>query len=159
MWNHQPGAQNDTFVPALTLMNNFLFLVCVLFLTLRGLRTLSVTRVIKFSSSPHVSCCNVRTGKTPLSRIRCTFRCWVIVEFPWLMLQMAFIIVAGICACLYFLFLCFMVFQVFRNISGKRTSLPAMSKARRLHYEVMFRLSGLLPEVICMFNSLTVFAF
>jgi hypothetical protein len=51
-------------------------------------------------------------------------------------LQMAFIIVAGICACLYFLFLCFMVFQVFRNISGKRSSLPAMSKARRLHYEV-----------------------
>lgn len=63
MWNHQPGAQNYTLVPALTLMNNFLFLdlfsVCVLFLTLRGLRTLSVTRVIKFSSSPHVSCCNV----------------------------------------------------------------------------------------------------
>lgn len=56
---------------------------------------------------------------------------------PWLLLpQMAFIIVAGICACLYFLFLCFMVFQVFRNISGKRMSLPAMSKARRLHYEV-----------------------
>uniref|UniRef100_A0A3B3TTK3 Wnt ligand secretion mediator n=1 Tax=Poecilia latipinna TaxID=48699 RepID=A0A3B3TTK3_9TELE len=51
-------------------------------------------------------------------------------------LAMSFIIVAGICACLYFLFLCFMVFQVFRNISGKRTSLPAMSKARRLHYEV-----------------------
>ncbi|NXD29517.1 WLS protein, partial [Spelaeornis formosus] len=51
-------------------------------------------------------------------------------------LAMAFIIVAGICLCLYFLFLCFMVFQVFRNISGKQSSLPAMSKARRLHYEV-----------------------
>lgn len=51
--------------------------------------------------------------------------------------QMAFIIVAGICLCLYFLFLCFMVFQVFRNISGKQSSLPAMSKARRLHYEVV----------------------
>ncbi|XDV27033.1 hypothetical protein PO909_030631 [Leuciscus waleckii] len=50
-------------------------------------------------------------------------------------LAMAFIIVAGICACLYFLFLCFMVFQVFRNVSGKRSSLPAMTKARRLHYE------------------------
>lgn len=49
---------------------------------------------------------------------------------------MAFIIVAGICLCLYFLFLCFMVFQVFRNISGKQSSLPAMSKVRRLHYEV-----------------------
>uniref|UniRef100_A0A8D2MA85 Wnt ligand secretion mediator n=2 Tax=Zonotrichia albicollis TaxID=44394 RepID=A0A8D2MA85_ZONAL len=55
-------------------------------------------------------------------------------------LAMAFIIVAGICLCLYFLFLCFMVFQVFRNISGKQSSLPAMSKARRLHYEgLIFR--------------------
>ncbi|XP_010801748.2 protein wntless homolog isoform X3 [Bos javanicus] len=51
-------------------------------------------------------------------------------------LAMAFIIVAGICLCLYFLFLCFMVFQVFRNISGKQSSLPAMSKVRRLHYEI-----------------------
>uniref|UniRef100_A0A3B5LBI6 Wnt ligand secretion mediator n=1 Tax=Xiphophorus couchianus TaxID=32473 RepID=A0A3B5LBI6_9TELE len=60
-------------------------------------------------------------------------------------LAMSFIIVAGICACLYFLFLCFMVFQVFRNISGKRTSLPAMSKARRLHYEgLIFRFKFLM---------------
>ncbi|XP_043555308.1 protein wntless homolog isoform X3 [Chiloscyllium plagiosum] len=60
-------------------------------------------------------------------------------------LAMAFIIVAGICACLYFFFLCFMVFQVFRNISGKRCSLPAMSKARRLHYEgLIFRFKFLM---------------
>ncbi|XP_004570621.1 protein wntless homolog isoform X1 [Maylandia zebra] len=60
-------------------------------------------------------------------------------------LAMAFIIVAGICACLYFLFLCFMVFQVFRNISGKRMSLPAMSKARQLHYEgLIFRFKFLM---------------
>ncbi|XP_037537422.1 protein wntless homolog [Nematolebias whitei] len=60
-------------------------------------------------------------------------------------LAMSFIIVAGICACLYFLFLCFMVFQVFRNISGKRSSLPAMSKARRLHYEgLIFRFKFLM---------------
>ncbi|MBN3298621.1 WLS protein, partial [Amia calva] len=60
-------------------------------------------------------------------------------------LAMAFIIVAGICACLYFLFLCFMVFQVFRNISGKRSCLPAMSKARRLHYEgLIFRFKFLM---------------
>ncbi|XP_016357714.1 protein wntless homolog isoform X1 [Sinocyclocheilus anshuiensis] len=60
-------------------------------------------------------------------------------------LAMAFIIVAGICACLYFLFLCFMVFQVFRNISGKRSSLPAMTKARRLHYEgLIFRFKFLM---------------
>ncbi|XP_035993776.1 protein wntless homolog [Fundulus heteroclitus] len=60
-------------------------------------------------------------------------------------LAMSFIIVAVICACLYFLFLCFMVFQVFRNISGKRTSLLAMSKARRLHYEgLIFRFKFLM---------------
>uniref|UniRef100_A0A1A8PDG7 Wntless homolog n=1 Tax=Nothobranchius rachovii TaxID=451742 RepID=A0A1A8PDG7_9TELE len=60
-------------------------------------------------------------------------------------LALSFIILAGICACLYFLFLCFMVFQVFRNISGKRTSLPAMSKARRLHYEgLIFRFKFLM---------------
>lgn len=70
---------------------------------------------------------------------------------------MAFIIVAGICACLYFLFLCFMVFQVFRNISGKRMSLPAMSKARRLHYEVLLRLSRLLSEFLCVFNNVRLF--
>ncbi|MGH0157850.1 UNVERIFIED_CONTAM: hypothetical protein FKN15_062460 [Acipenser sinensis] len=71
---------------------------------------------------------------------------WIIFCGEHLMnLQMAFIIVAGICACLYFLFLCFMVFQVFRNISGKRTSLPAMSKARRLHYEgLIFRFKFLM---------------
>ncbi|XP_053325727.1 protein wntless homolog [Spea bombifrons] len=60
-------------------------------------------------------------------------------------LAMAFIIVAGICACLYFLFLCFMVYQVFRNIGGKQTSLPAMSKARRLHYQgLIFRFKFLM---------------
>lgn len=60
-------------------------------------------------------------------------------------LAMAFIIVAGVCACLYFLFLCFMVFQVFRNISGKRSALPAMNKARRLHYEgLIFRFKFLM---------------
>lgn len=81
-----------------------------------------------------------RTAKHPLFSPQ---RVWL---FPWLLLsQMAFIIVAGICACLYFLFLCFMVFQVFRNISGKRTSLPAMSKARRLHYEVCVFMCSLSP--------------
>nr|XP_055058599.1 LOW QUALITY PROTEIN: protein wntless homolog [Misgurnus anguillicaudatus] len=60
-------------------------------------------------------------------------------------LAMAFIVVAGICACLYFLLLCFMVYQVFRNVSGKRSSLPAMTKARRLHYEgLIFRFKFLM---------------
>uniref|UniRef100_A0A8C2F8D1 Wnt ligand secretion mediator n=1 Tax=Cyprinus carpio TaxID=7962 RepID=A0A8C2F8D1_CYPCA len=60
----------------------------------------------------------------------------------WSELAMAFIIVAGICICLYFLFLCFMVFQVFRNISGKRSSLPAMTKA--LHEGLIFRFKFLM---------------
>lgn len=48
---------------------------------------------------------------------------------------LTFIILAGISAGIYFLFLCFMVGKVFRNIGAKRTSLPSMSQARRLHYE------------------------
>lgn len=48
---------------------------------------------------------------------------------------LSFIILAGISAGIYFLFLCFMVGKVFRNIGAKRTSLPSMSQARRLHYE------------------------
>lgn len=60
-------------------------------------------------------------------------------------LAMAFIIVAGICLCLYFLFLCFMVFQVFRNISRKQSCIPAMTKSRRLHYEgLIFRFKFLM---------------
>ncbi|KAG1669603.1 Protein wntless [Nymphon striatum] len=50
-------------------------------------------------------------------------------------LALAFIVLAGLSACLYFIFLCYMVFRVFRNISFKRSTLPSMSKARRLHYE------------------------
>uniref|UniRef100_A0A4W3GEE9 Wnt ligand secretion mediator n=1 Tax=Callorhinchus milii TaxID=7868 RepID=A0A4W3GEE9_CALMI len=74
-------------------------------------------------------------------------------------LAMAFIIVAGICACLYFLFLCFMVFQVFRNISGKRCSLPAMSKVRRLHYQgLIFRFKFLmLVTLTCAAMTVTFF--
>ncbi len=45
-----------------------------------------------------------------------------------------------------------MVFQVFRNISGKRSSLPALTKARRLHYEVMCNLDNVR---ICMTNELS----
>uniref|UniRef100_A0A672TCM9 Protein wntless homolog n=1 Tax=Sinocyclocheilus grahami TaxID=75366 RepID=A0A672TCM9_SINGR len=81
--------------------------------------------------------------------VRATFLVWKLfgaeLLCSFILVQMAFIIVAGICACLYFLFLCFMVFQVFRNISGKRSSLPAMTKARRLHYEgLIFRFKFLM---------------
>uniref|UniRef100_UPI00359017E2 protein wntless homolog n=1 Tax=Myxine glutinosa TaxID=7769 RepID=UPI00359017E2 len=51
-------------------------------------------------------------------------------------LAMGFIVVAAVCAGLYFFFLVFMVIQVFRNISGRRGFLPSMSHKRRLHYEV-----------------------
>ncbi|XP_064625307.1 protein wntless homolog [Lineus longissimus] len=49
-------------------------------------------------------------------------------------LALAFIILAGIAACLYFLFLSYMIFRVFRNISAKKSALPAMSKARKKYY-------------------------
>ncbi len=50
-------------------------------------------------------------------------------------LALALIIGAGISASLYFVFLSWMVWRVFRNISSKRTALPAMSEARPLHYQ------------------------
>lgn len=49
-------------------------------------------------------------------------------------LAYAFIIVAGIAACSYFLFLCYMIVLVFRNISAKKSSLPSMSSGRRNYY-------------------------
>jgi len=36
---------------------------------------------------------------------------------------------------LYFLFLSYMIWKVFCNISVRRSALPSMSNARRLHYE------------------------
>lgn len=52
-------------------------------------------------------------------------------------LALGLIIAAGISASLYFIFLSWMVWRVFRNISAKRTALPAMSAVRRLHYQGM----------------------
>ena len=51
-------------------------------------------------------------------------------------LKYGFIIFAAVCACLYFLFLCVMVFRVFWNIRGKRAAIPTMSRARQLQYRV-----------------------
>ncbi|XP_017474544.1 PREDICTED: protein wntless isoform X2 [Rhagoletis zephyria] len=64
---------------------------------------------------------------------------------------MGFIILAAISAGIYFLFLCYMVWKVFRNIGAKRTSLPSMSNARRLHYEgLIFRFKFLmLATLLC----------
>ncbi|CAG9864944.1 unnamed protein product [Phyllotreta striolata] len=66
-------------------------------------------------------------------------------------LALAFIILAGISAGLYFFFLCFMVWRVFKNISIKRSVLPSMSQARRLHYEgFIYRFNFLmLATLIC----------
>lgn len=50
-------------------------------------------------------------------------------------LALALIIAAGISASLYFVFLSWMVWRVFRNISTKRNALPTMSAVRRLHYQ------------------------
>lgn len=48
---------------------------------------------------------------------------------------LTFIICAGISAGVYFIFLCYMIWKVFSNISTKRSMLPTMSRVRRLHYE------------------------
>lgn len=63
--------------------------------------------------------------------------------------QLTFITVAGISACVYFLFLCYMIWRVFCNISLKRSSLPAMSQARRLHYEgIIYRFKFLMAATL-----------
>lgn len=66
-------------------------------------------------------------------------------------MALGFIILAGISACLYFVFLCYMIFRVFRNIGFKRSALPNMSNARRMFYEgVIYRFKFLmLATLIC----------
>ena len=66
---------------------------------------------------------------------------WNLWRFPYSFLflnliQYAFIIFAAVCASLYFLFLCVMIFRVFWNIRGKRAAIPTMSRARQLQYQV-----------------------
>lgn len=74
-------------------------------------------------------------------------------------LALAFIVLAGCSAGIYFLFLCYMVFRVFKNIGIKRTSLPSMSAVRRLHYEgIIYRFQFLmLTTLLC--AALTVIGF
>lgn len=74
-------------------------------------------------------------------------------------LALSFIILAGISASMYFLFLCYMIWRVFKNISIKRSVLPSMSTARRLHYEgIIYRFNFLmLVTVIC--AAVTVISF
>ncbi|KFB39690.1 hypothetical protein ZHAS_00007161 [Anopheles sinensis] len=72
---------------------------------------------------------------------------------------LGFIISAGISAGLYFFFLCYMIWKVFCNINIKRTSLPSMSSARRLHYEgIIYRFQFLmLATLLC--AALTIIGF
>ncbi|GIY49618.1 protein wntless [Caerostris extrusa] len=64
-------------------------------------------------------------------------------------LSLGFIILAAISACVYFLFLCYLAFKVFRNIGFKRNTLPSMSSARRLYYEgVIYRFKFLMMTTI-----------
>lgn len=74
-------------------------------------------------------------------------------------LALTFIILAGISAGVYFLFLSYMIWKVFCNISAKRTVLPSMSSARRLHYEgVIYRFKFLmLATLLC--AAMTVIGF
>ncbi|EDV51384.2 protein wntless isoform X2 [Drosophila erecta] len=74
-------------------------------------------------------------------------------------MAMTFIVLAGVSAAIYFLFLCYMIWKVFRNIGDKRTSLPSMSQARRLHYEgLIYRFKFLmLATIVC--AALTVTGF
>lgn len=66
-------------------------------------------------------------------------------------LALAFIILAGIAASCYFLFLCVMIFRVFRNISAKKSTLPSMSVMRKKYYMgLIFRFKFLmLLTLVC----------
>lgn len=66
-------------------------------------------------------------------------------------LALTFIVLAGVSACLYFIFLTYLIWKVFCNISAKKAVLPAMSAVRRLHYEgIIYRFKFLmLATLIC----------
>ncbi|XP_046426911.1 protein wntless isoform X2 [Neodiprion fabricii] len=74
-------------------------------------------------------------------------------------LALSFIILAGISAGVYLMFLTYMIWKVFTNISIKRATLPSMSAARRLHYEgVIYRFKFLMiATLLC--ATLTVVGF
>ena len=76
-------------------------------------------------------------------------------------LALSFIILAGISASIYFIFLCFLVWKVFRNISVKKLVLPNISTARRLHYEgIIYRFNFLmLATVACAAVTVITFIF
>nr|MBE5727743.1 wntless [Cucujiformia] len=66
-------------------------------------------------------------------------------------LALAFVVLAGLAAALYLAFLVRAVWRAFRSVGAKRSALPSMSRARRLHYEgVIYRFNFLmLATVVC----------
>lgn len=72
---------------------------------------------------------------------------------------MALLVTGGISVGVYFLVLCWMIWQVFCNMRSKKTSLPAMSQARRLHYAgIIYRFNFLMvTTIVC--AALTLVAF
>lgn len=67
-----------------------------------------------------------------------------------------FLICAAVCASLYFLFLCVMVFRVFWNIRGKRAAIPTMTRARQLQYRGLIYRFEFLMVVTVLCAGLTV---
>ncbi|XP_067679551.1 protein wntless homolog isoform X1 [Haliotis asinina] len=74
-------------------------------------------------------------------------------------LALTFIILAGMSACLYFIFLCYMIFKVFRNISAKKLSLPHMSSVRRKFYMGLIYRFKFLMLITLLCAALTVIFF
>ncbi|KXJ14740.1 protein wntless homolog [Exaiptasia diaphana] len=74
-------------------------------------------------------------------------------------LAYGFIISAGVCASLYFLFLLVLVVKVFLNIRGKRATFKNMSRARRLNYEGLIFRFEFLMVVTLLCAALTVIFF
>lgn len=64
------------------------------------------------------------------------YKCMEMFIDPLTYVQLAFIILAGIAAGCYFLFLCYMIFCVMKTINSKKASLPSMSQLRRRYYLV-----------------------
>ena len=50
-------------------------------------------------------------------------------------LARGFITLAGISAGIYFMYLCILIYKVFRTIASRHASIAAMARVRRIHYE------------------------
>jgi len=74
-------------------------------------------------------------------------------------LALGFIILAGISAGLYFLFLCYLIRKVFLNIADRAASFQSMSQIRRLHYQgIIYRFKFLMLATLIA-AALTVIGF